>query len=93
VPIVDYEGLGIEPPPEDERASASGLVPESTTYGEWLSKRPKAEQQEILGSRSKYFDYLSKKIGPTDAIRRFVREDGSELTLAQLQRRYGKAAE
>ncbi len=93
VPIVDYEGLGIEPPPEDERASASGLVPESTTYGEWLSKRPKAEQQEILGSRFKYFDYLSKKIGPTDAIRRFVREDGSELTLAQLQRRYGKAAE
>ena len=93
VPIIDYEGLGIEPPPEDARASATGLVPEGMTYGEWLSKRPKAEREEILGSRTKYFDYLSKKIGPADAIRRFVREDGSELTLAQLQRRYGKAAQ
>ena len=93
VPIVDYEGLNIDPPPEDERASASGLVPESTTYGQWLEDLPEKERKEILGPRFKYFDYLSKKIGPTDAIRRFVREDGSELTLAQLQRRYAEAAE
>ena len=92
VPIVDYEGLEIKPPPEDERASASGLVPESTTYGQWLEDLPEKERKEILGPRFKYFNYLSKKIGPTDAIRRFVREDGSELTLKQLKDRYAEAA-
>ena len=36
-----------------------------------------------------YFNRLARKYGPTDAIRKFVREDGSELTLEQLRRRYG----
>jgi hypothetical protein len=32
--------------------------------------------------------YLAKKYGPDDALRRFVRQDGSELTLDQLKARY-----
>ena len=88
VPIIDYKGLGIPEPEEDERSSASGLVPEGTTYGRWLANQTAAERERILGSRASYFDYLSKQVGPEDAIRKFVRQDGSELTLDQLKRRY-----
>ena len=47
---------------------------------------------ETLGkTRVPYFDKLSKKYGPQEALARMVREDGSEVTLAQLQSRYGPA--
>lgn len=88
VPIIDYKGLGIPEPEEDERSSASGLVPEGTTYGRWLANQTAAERERILGPRASYFDYLSEQVGPEDAIRKFVRQDGSELTLDQLRRRY-----
>ena len=91
VPIIDYKGLGIPEPEEDDRSSASGLVPEGTTYGQWLRGQPKAERERILGPRAKYFDFLSDKFGPEDAIRKFVRQDGAELTLDQLRRRYPDA--
>jgi SPP1 gp7 family putative phage head morphogenesis protein len=89
VPVVDYEGLGVPPPPPAKRAAQGGMVPEDQSYGEWLSKQSKERRADILGpEKVRYFDRLSKKYGPTDAIRRFVREDGSELTLEQLKRRY-----
>lgn len=88
VPIIDYKGLGIPEPPEDERSSASGLVPEGTTYGKWLSDQTASERRRILGERASYFDHLSRQVGPEDAIRKFVRQDGSELTLEQLKSRY-----
>tara|TARA_Y100000004_G_scaffold168231_1_gene201450 strand:- start:2263 stop:3456 length:1194 start_codon:yes stop_codon:yes gene_type:complete len=91
VPIIDYEGLGIPEPEEDERSSASGLVPEGTTYGRWLANQTAAERERILGPRASYFDYLSEQVGPEDAIRKFVRQDGSELTLDQLKSRYPDA--
>ena len=49
VPVVDWEGLGIEPPAEGKRASADGPVPSSTTYEDWLRVQPAADQDEILG--------------------------------------------
>lgn len=91
VPIIDYEGLGIPEPEEDERSSASGLVPEGTTYGKWLAGQSAAERKRILGKRASYFDYLSKRVGPEDAIRKFVRQDGSELTLGELKGLYPNA--
>lgn len=57
------------------------------TYGEWLQANP-AEKEKVFGSKTPYFNYLSKRYGPTDAVRRFVREDGSELTLKQLASKY-----
>jgi len=90
VPVIDYKGLGIPPPPEGRRAAAGGMVPAGTTYGEWLAKQPKDQQAEILGAgKVDYFRRLSDKYGPKDAIARMVRDDGSELTLAQLRKRYG----
>jgi hypothetical protein len=38
-----------------------------------------------------YFNRLADKYGPTDAIAKLVRDDGSELTLDQLRARYGPA--
>jgi len=57
------------------------------TYGEWLMDNP-AKKEQVFGSKTPYFNYLAKRYGPNDALRRFVREDGSELTLEQLKRRY-----
>ena len=89
VAVVDYEGLGFEPPPPGKRASMGGQVPADMTYGEWLSKQPRSVQEDVLGSKVPYFQMLSRKHGPRDAIAKLIRDDGSELTLDDLRKRYG----
>ena len=92
VPVIDYKRLGFPPPPEGTRASAGGQVPAGMSYGEWLSKQSAAVQADALGpGKVPYFNRLAKQYGPKDAIAKLVRDDGSELTLAQLQKRYGPA--
>jgi len=67
VPVVDWEGLGIEPPPEATRASADGQVPSSTTYEDWLRDQSAATQDEILGpARAELF--RDGKIGLKDLV-------------------------
>ena len=93
--VIDYEGLGIPPPKPGKRRSSDGLVPANQTYGQWLSNQSKAVKADVLGpEKVPYFNRLSRKYGPTKAIRKFVSEDGSELTLDQLKSRYpsGKAS-
>jgi SPP1 gp7 family putative phage head morphogenesis protein len=90
VPIIDSDIL----PPSTiaTRASKSGQVPINQTYGEWLAKQPRSVQAEALGpSKVAYFNRLANKYGPTDAMAKLVRDDGSELTLEQLRQRYGPA--
>lgn len=97
VPIVDYKQLGkdlgiedLEPPPSGKRAATGGMVPSDTTYGEWLKKQPRAVQDKVLGKdKVPYFNQLAKKHGARDAMAKLVRDDGSELTLEQLRKRYG----
>ena len=98
VPVIDYDQLSrdfdfkVEPPSAGKRAAAGGMVPAGTTYGDWLAKQPRATQAEVLGpSKVPYFNRLAEKYGAKDAIAKMVRDDGSELTLAQLQKRYGPA--
>ena len=100
VPIIDYSGLGISRPPQTKlrrpntafgpsRVRRGDTVPSNQTYGEWLDKQPKEVQEDVLGeAKLPYFKLLAKKFGPTVAIRKFVSQDGSELTLEQLKRRY-----
>ena len=57
------------------------------SYGEWLMDNP-AKKEQVFGTKTPYFNYLARKYGPNDALRRFVRQDGSELTLEQLKDRY-----
>ncbi len=95
VPLIDYKSLGIPPPKPGKRRSSDGLVPANQTYGQWLSNQSKAVKADVLGpEKVPYFNRLARKYGPTKAIRKFVSEDGSELTLDQLKRRYpsGKAS-
>jgi SPP1 gp7 family putative phage head morphogenesis protein len=94
VPVIDYERLGFTPPKPGRRASMDGPVPASESYGQWLGKQSKAVQAEVLGpEKVAYFTRLSNKYGPKDAIAKMVRDDGSELTLDQLRRRYGAVKE
>jgi SPP1 gp7 family putative phage head morphogenesis protein len=88
VPIIDPDIL----PPSTiaKRASADGPVPINTSYGQWLKDQPLKVQQDVLGpSKVPYFNRLVEKYGARDAMAKLVRDDGSELTLEQLRKRYG----
>tara|TARA_B100001094_G_scaffold282231_1_gene294199 strand:+ start:116 stop:1261 length:1146 start_codon:yes stop_codon:yes gene_type:complete len=64
-------------------------------YGEWLNEQDDSAKKDVLGpGRLALWDGLVKKYGASDAIRKFVSKDGSELTLDQLKSRYpsGKAS-
>ena len=89
MPLIDYERLGIPPPKPGKRRSRDGLVPANQSYGQWLHNQSKGTKADVLGpEKVPYFNRLARKYGPTNAIRRFVSEDGTELTLEQLRRRY-----
>jgi SPP1 gp7 family putative phage head morphogenesis protein len=88
VPIIDPDIL----PPSTiaKRASADGPVPINTSYGQWLKDQPRSVQQDVLGpGKVPYFNRLVDKYGARDAMAKLVRDDGSELTLDQLRKRYG----
>ena len=88
VPIIDPDIL----PPSTiaKRASADGPVPINTSYGQWLKDQPLKTQQDVLGpGKVPYFNRLVEKYGARDAMAKLVRDDGSELTLGQLRKRYG----
>jgi len=93
VPVINYEELGFGAPPsvtKGKRASIDGPVPVGTTYGQWLKDQPEKVQEKILGKdKVKYFNQLAEKYGARDAMAKLVRDDGSELTLEQLRKRYG----
>ena len=93
VPVVDFEALGLPRPLEGMRASAKGQVPADMTYGEWIySMRNTDEGREEIKAAFKtkapYFMHMAKKFGPNQAMRKFLRDDGSEVTLDVLRRRY-----
>jgi len=126
VPVVDWEGLGIDPPPneqgyrptkESKPSSAKpdgGRVPVDTSaashiYGLRANTKsggksrfePSAAQARMLGGgkdtpgsrqKARYFNRLADRYGPDGAMQRFMREDGSEVSLKQLQSRYGDPA-
>jgi SPP1 gp7 family putative phage head morphogenesis protein len=89
VPVIDYEGLGFDPPRPGKRAAKGGMVDADTNYGQWLLDQGQARQAEVLGSKAPYFRMLARKHGARDAMAKLVREDGRELTLKQLRSRYG----
>ena len=71
------------------RASKDGPVPINQSYGEWLARQPRSVQEEVLGAgKVSYFNRLSNKYGPRDAIAKLVRDDGSELSLEELKAQY-----
>ena len=95
IPVIDYRALGLRPPEEvigpARRAAVGGQVSANTNYAKWLRDRPEV-QREIFGSKQPYYTMLVDKYGPEGALSKMVRDDGSEVTLKQLQERYGKPA-
>ena len=90
VPVIDPDIL--PPSTTATRASKDGQVPINQSYGEWLAKQPASVQAEALGpGKVAYFNRLADKYGPRNAIAKLVRDDGSELTLKDLQDRYDPA--
>jgi SPP1 gp7 family putative phage head morphogenesis protein len=90
IPVIDYDKLGFTPPPAGTRASQGGQVPANESYGQWLAKQDLPTKAKALGAgKVAYFDKLSQKYGPQNALAKLVRDDGSELTLDNLRARYG----
>jgi SPP1 gp7 family putative phage head morphogenesis protein len=90
VPIIDPDIL--PPSTTATRASKDGQVPINQSYGEWLAKQPRSVQAEALGpGKVAYFNKLADKYGPDAAMAKLVRDDGAEVTLEQLRKRYGPA--
>ena len=88
VPVIDSDIL--PPSTTAKRASADGPVPVNMNYGQWLAEQSNKVKAEVLGpSKVPYFNRLVKKSGARDAMAKLVRDDGSELTLDQLRKRYG----
>jgi len=103
VPEIDYDNLPFDPPPTGrKRASADGPVSANMDYSKWLYLQPQAVKARILGGGKvpgtnrfegafKYFDRLVSNTGDTrQALAKFVRADGSRVSLRELQKRYGK---
>ena len=96
---IDFDGLQkkyprLEKPPVGKvvsRPSTTGRVPQGTAYGDWLLKQDKKLQLKTLGSEQKvrFFKRIAKKEGSGQAaIRKLVRDDGSERTLDDLKKLY-----
>ncbi len=85
VPIVDFDGLGLDTPVEGKRAAKGGAVDASTDYPQWLRAQDKIDPKvtdDILGvGRAKLF-----RSGKLD-LRTIVRRDGSTISLADLRKR------
>ena len=101
VPVVDFDGLqkkypSLEKPPAtklDTRPSITGRVPQGTPYGNWLLQQDRKLQVKTLGNEGKvnFFKKLAKREGSGQAaLRKMIRTDGSERSLKDLQRLYGK---
>ena len=91
--VLDYKGLGVDPPKYKyvKRSGENGSVPMGTSYGKWLNQQSASYKAKTLGqTKVKYFNALSKKYGPDEALKKLVREDGSSKTLKQLQKTYTK---
>ena len=104
VPVVDFEGLSkrkgfenLKPPPAGEtvtRPSMTGRVPQGTQYGDWLLKQDRKLQIKTLGSEGKVriFQKLGKKMDGQSALRKIIRNDGTQVPLKKLEEAYGKSS-
>lgn len=84
--------------PFDKETKNEHMLRKAEAFG-FKGKRQKNEpiddfykrvRQSPAHQQSRYFDRLARKHGARDAIAKLVRDDGSELTLQDLRRRYGK---
>jgi len=101
VPVVDFDGLqkkypNLKKPPAtkfDTRPSITGRVPQGQAYGDWLLQQDRKLQIKTLGNEGKV--RIFKKLAKSEktgqgALRKMIRNDGSEVSLARLKQLYGK---
>ena len=90
VPIIDDEDLRKRFP--DTRPSATGRVPQGMNYATWLKDNPSI-QTDALGNKKRFFNYLidKKRKSPREALRLIIKDDGTELPLKELIKKYPNA--
>ena len=90
VPVIDDDDLRRKFP--DTRPSSVGRVSQDESYPDWLNKNP-SMQSEALGNKKPFFNYLvkTKNKSPREALRQIIKDDGTELSLKDLMKKYPKA--
>jgi len=90
VPVIDDDELRKMFP--DTRPSSVGRVSQDESYPDWLKKNP-SMQTQALGNKKPFFNYLikTKNKSPREALRQIIRDDGTELSLTDLIKKYPKA--
>lgn len=94
VPVTkSWEELGFSPKIDEiyddfvkggKRPSMDGVVPASTTYGDWFGRLSESRQKDILGKR-RWDVWKEKGLSFTD----LVDQRGRPLSVAALKRKYG----
>lgn len=79
VPVIDWEGLGVEAPAPGTRASEDGPVDARMDFEDWLREQSPEYQAEILGDRRAALF----RSGEVD-LRELVRTDGGLIPLEEL---------
>ena len=80
IAIINWKGIGVEPPNRGTRATDEGQVSSKETYKTWLKKQSAEKQNRILGpTKAKWF--RQGKVTLDDLVRR----DGRSKTIAQLE--------
>ena len=78
---------GLQRPSKTGLSNRGKLVPASENYAVWLSKQDIETQNKVFGiEKSKIYRSELKTNNPTDVFRKFVRSDGSTLTLEELRK-------
>ena len=78
---------GLQRPSKTGLSTRGKLIPASENYAVWLSKQDIPTQNKVFGiEKSKIYRSELKNNNPTDVFRKFVRSDGSTLTLEELAR-------
>ena len=76
---------GLQRPSKTGLSTRGKLIPASENYAVWLSKQDILTQNKEFGiEKSKIYRSELKNNNPTDVFRKFVRSDGSTLTLEEL---------
>jgi SPP1 gp7 family putative phage head morphogenesis protein len=80
VPAIDWNALGLDPPPEGTRASKDGQVSADLSAEEWLLEASQTTQDDVLGpTRAKLF--RERRL----SLRELVRTDGRIVSLEDLR--------
>jgi|GEM_PF-548336 len=87
IPVLySYRSLGVDGLTKGQKQALDGKIPDTLSYGQWLSKQPLETAEEVLGkTKAKLFRQGNLSVD------KFVDRKGNTLNLSQLMKREPEA--